>query len=322
MNDEDENSKFDFESDEEEHGILSKYTHQQAISPEQVMVQDFRRVRKQTEKELASTYAVTNNTEQMIETTKHLLTAKRFERHLGTGEKYKKQRVQKEYMNYGKYKENYITREDEYNPIDTGKYNLTKHNYRESMKRTNTMNSEDIEQEDKEIIDEAFQLNNRGSRLMGDEYLQDFTALYENMNYDVHKNITEQDLRNKYGFQPEEMDRDQFHPILSPDARDRIYIDWQKGMALKDISLKYGVLKERALAVIYQCEYYYKVLYPKIGETTARLLQVIEYEYEEEYECMDYGIDIPLMAHNEQGGPMMHIHRTPVDTHPSTDVRK
>jgi hypothetical protein len=61
------------------------------------------------------------------------------------------------------------------------------------------------------------------------------------------------------------------YPRMSPQAKHRMYNDYVKGMNVRDICLKYGVMSERAYAIIWQKEYFYKIVYPKIGETTARL---------------------------------------------------
>jgi len=121
----------EYETDDEKHGILSRYIRRQNLSAEQIMTEDFKRVREQTERELMETYSVnSNNTQQMIENTKSILSRRKFQRAPGVGQEFKRQHIQKEYMNYGKYTENYIKREDEYD-------NYSK-SYRNTMKRLNT----------------------------------------------------------------------------------------------------------------------------------------------------------------------------------------
>jgi len=54
---------------------------------------------------------------------------------------------------------------------------------------------------------------------------------------------------------------------LSPAAKEKIYLDYRAGTSVTDISLRYGILNERVKAVVWQREYFWNYIYPKLGET-------------------------------------------------------
>lgn len=65
---------------------------------------------------------------------------------------------------------------------------------------------------------------------------------------------------------------------MSPKAKLRVYNDYYGGMSVRDISMKYGIVPERVCAIVWSFEYYFKVVYPRVGETAARRLFEIETE--------------------------------------------
>jgi len=58
-----------------------------------------------------------------------------------------------------------------------------------------------------------------------------------------------------------------FYGRLSPLAKEQIYRLYQKGMTVKDLSLKFGILPQRVKAVVFQRHLYWNEVYPKMGET-------------------------------------------------------
>lgn len=67
-------------------------------------------------------------------------------------------------------------------------------------------------------------------------------------------------------------------PNMSPQGKLNVYKDYIGGMNLRDISMKYGIVPERVCAIVWSYEYYFKIVYPRVGESTARFL----FEYEKE----------------------------------------
>jgi hypothetical protein len=109
---------------------------------------------------------------------------------------------------------------------------------------------------------------------------------------------------------------------MSPQSKHRLYNDYVKGMNVRDICLKYGVLTERAYAMIWQKEYFYKVVYPRVGETTTRMCYEKELEYERQHGFLEYGVDLKLMGAHEQGTPHLSIGRTAIDKSPTKEIKE
>ncbi|EAR94450.1 hypothetical protein TTHERM_00046550 (macronuclear) [Tetrahymena thermophila SB210] len=88
---------------------------------------------------------------------------------------------------------------------------------------------------------------------------------------------------------------------LSCKARDDIYELYQKGWSIKDICTRYGIVPERAKAVIWMCEKYYFQILPKADALAIHMAQEMEEEWEEENGWQDYGIDLEELAEREKG---------------------
>jgi hypothetical protein len=76
---------------------------------------------------------------------------------------------------------------------------------------------------------------------------------------------------------------------MSPFSKEILFREYQKGMTVKDLSLKYGILKERVKAIVYQKYLYWHEVYPKMGETHMRLAIEREAIYAAEYPFIEYG---------------------------------
>jgi hypothetical protein len=86
--------------------------------------------------------------------------------------------------------------------------------------------------------------------------------------------------------------------------------------------LKYGIIPERACAIIWMKDYFYKIVYPKIGETTTRLAFDMERRYGEMYGFVDYGQDLEALGKHEQGALAINYSRSTVDTKPPKEVKR
>ena len=84
-------------------------------------------------------------------------------------------------------------------------------------------------------------------------------------------------------------------------AKERLYRSYLSGATVKDLSLKYGILRERVKAIIYQKHLYWEEIYPRLGETHMRMAFEREMDYASEFPFMDYGIDLKEMAERERG---------------------
>lgn len=103
---------------------------------------------------------------------------------------------------------------------------------------------------------------------------------------------------------------------MSPEAKEEVYRNYQRGMTVKDLSLKYGILPQRVKAIIYQKHLYWTEVYPKLGETHMRLAFEREILYATEFPFVDYGLDLEMMAEIEKGIQLTKIRRTAMDCDP------
>ena len=58
---------------------------------------------------------------------------------------------------------------------------------------------------------------------------------------------------------------------MSPFVKETIYREYQRGMSIKDLTLKYGILQQRVKAIVYQKHMYWEEVYPKLGESHMRI---------------------------------------------------
>lgn len=103
---------------------------------------------------------------------------------------------------------------------------------------------------------------------------------------------------------------------LSPLAKENLYREYHKGMSIKDISLRYGILQARVKAIIYQKHLYWEEIYPKLGESHMRLAYEREAHYAADFPFVEYGIDLHVMAELEKGMKVWRLTETPYDTDP------
>lgn len=109
---------------------------------------------------------------------------------------------------------------------------------------------------------------------------------------------------------------------LSPFAKEQLYRDYQKGMTIKDLSLKFGILQQRVKAIIFQKHMYWNEVYPRLGETHMRLAFEKEALYAAEFPFIEYGQDLQIMAELEKGIQVNMLTRTEVDTNPPPKEKK
>lgn len=292
----------DIPDPEEQLGILRKYERRRSIHAEDLMIKDFSRSSEVLEEEMNRTYQVSGKSEsQMMENTLNYISRVRSGKDLARGDDFKKERIQREYMNHGKYKDNYITQDDEYNDMDTGREVLTVKNYRDSMKRMDIGNSE---------VEKELDLHET----------KNFMTFYRKINSDSAKEMTNAEMAKEFkdDIAPTKLNM----PRMSQFGRQRVYNDYMKGMNVRDISIKYGILPERVLAIVWMKEYFFKIVYPKVGETCARVAMKIETKYGERHGFCDYGIDLQQLAHHEQGVPTIHMCRSEIDIKPPENVKQ
>lgn len=103
---------------------------------------------------------------------------------------------------------------------------------------------------------------------------------------------------------------------MSPFVKETIYREYQRGMSVKDLSLKYGILQQRVKAMVFQKHMYWNEVYPKLGESHMRLGIEREAMYAQDFPFVEYGQDLNIMAEYEKGVKIEHLSRTDYDADP------
>jgi hypothetical protein len=113
---------------------------------------------------------------------------------------------------------------------------------------------------------------------------------------------------------------EEYVPKLSPWRQEEIYRLYLEGWNVKDLSYKFGILPERVKAVAWMRHQFWKVEYPKIGESglRERLKKCEEYALKVGY--VDYGIDLEIMAEREQGKKIHQLSRSELDIRPTKEA--
>jgi hypothetical protein len=106
---------------------------------------------------------------------------------------------------------------------------------------------------------------------------------------------------------------------MSPFVKETIYREYQRGMSVKDLSLKYGILQQRVKAMVFQKHMYWNEVYPKLGESHMRLGIEREAMYAQDFPFVEYGQDLNIMAEYEKGVKIEHLSRTDYDADPHRD---
>ena len=70
-------------------------------------------------------------------------------------------------------------------------------------------------------------------------------------------------------------------------------------MTIKDISLKWGILAERAKAIVYMRHFYWTQVFPEIGVIGHELSKRADEYVSEVLGVQEYGLDLEEMANQE-----------------------
>ena len=170
-----------YTTDEEDLGIMRKYRRRRQITTEELMQDDFNQVRRNMDKQLYENYNVEGASEsQLMEHTQSIVARLKHNRKPETGAEFRRKRLQSEYLNFGKYQENYITQREEYDPDDTGREIFHLKNYRDAMKRMNIGNSIDERQRDLEALEEITETSKSDGSNM--QWADKYTSLQKSLN--------------------------------------------------------------------------------------------------------------------------------------------
>ncbi len=145
-------------TDDEELGALRRYRAPRNIRAQDIMTDDFRKVRQNMQQQIQDTYSVdTMSDTQAMEHTKNLIARMKSGRNMNKslGESFKKTRLQSEYLNHRKYEENFVEREDVINPDLPVRERLHIRNYRDATFMNYIKNSDRELKVEKHIAQQA-----------------------------------------------------------------------------------------------------------------------------------------------------------------------
>jgi hypothetical protein len=92
-----------------------------------------------------------------------------------------------------------------------------------------------------------------------------------------------------------------------------------EGWTVKDLSYKYGLVPERVKCIVFDRDYFWKHIYPIIGESGLKKRLNDEFEHARIYGVWEYGKDLELMAEREQGVLVKQISKGEMDAKPNKE---
>jgi hypothetical protein len=109
---------------------------------------------------------------------------------------------------------------------------------------------------------------------------------------------------------------------VSPGCKEEIYRNYIAGWTVKDLSYRYGIVPERVKFIVFWRDYFWKEIYPKIGETGLKQRLVCGLQYAKIFGYIDYGKDLEYMALREQGIKIKKISQSERDKNPTEEDKE
>ena len=247
--------------------------------------------------------------------TKNYTMRYRLNRDMEFNENFRKKYVSKDYGNYEKYEKNSVATKYDAGVEATTDDKLYE-NYMKLIKTLPTQEAEDFEKQKRDDIKDLLTDQNETHQTFKERFFAQ-KGVKENLNPDLDAFEEECELMED----PETFER-AYYGRLSPFVKENVYREYLKGYSIKDLSLKYGILQQRAKAIVYQKHLYWNEVYPRLGETHMRLALEREALYASEFPFIEYGIDLVAMAQLDKGVRVEHITRSEYDTDPPARDKK
>lgn len=180
----------------------------------------------------------------MMNNTKNFVMRHRLNREISYSDDFRKKYMTNEYGNYEKYDKNKVeTVYDEgYDENNTDKFY---ENYMNLVKRLPTKEAEAMKERNRKDIDSLLTAQEIAHKEFPEAFFKwkvetDKAAVREkeiDEEFDFLENLTT--FENGY------------YGRMSPFVKETIYREYQKGMSVKDLSLKYGILHQRVKAIVF-----------------------------------------------------------------------
>lgn len=216
--------------------------------------------------------------------------------------------IKQEYGNYEKYEKNTIK-------VDTNEQDqFAQDKFHENYMRFIRKMPTKMQDKEQEAVREEISDLITSQQFAHEEFPEKFME-YKGVRDDNAAEIEALDQEQDFYNDPINYERG-YQGRLSPFAKEQLYRDYQKGMTIKDCSLKFGVLQQRVKAIVFQKYLYWNEVYPRLGETHMRLAFEREALYAAEFPFIEYGQDLQVMAELEKGVQVNMLTRSEVDTNP------
>ena len=101
--------------------------------------------------------------------------------------------------------------------------------------------------------------------------------------------------------------------------KEDIYNSYLEGWNVKDLSYKFGLLPERVKAIVFDREYFWKHVYPIMGESGLNSRLEEEFDYARKNGYWKYGKDLDLMAEREEGTLLKQLSNGEIDARPTKE---
>jgi len=299
-----------------EGGILQNYRKVAGQTSRDMMEGDFWRANQDVSRQAAKYFnIVTSNEKDMMNNTKNYTMRHRLNRELDFTDDFRTKYMTKEYGNYDKYSKNSVKNEFDNGEteIDSDKFY---ENYMQLLKRLPTKEADRMKDKKRDDIKNLLTNQEYGHQEFGNKY---FDWKVEEEKTKAAENRIDEEV--EFMEDPENYEKG-YYGRLSPFAKEQLYREYHKGMSVKDLSLKYGILQQRVKAVIFQKHLYWEEVYPKLGESHMRLALEREAMYAAQFPFIEYGLDLHVMAELEKGVKVSKLSTTEYDASPPPNEKE
>lgn len=154
-------------------------------------------------------------------------------------------------------------------------------------------------------------------------YLNEYDEMVKKIEWETDDEEEKEDEEDfKMPDSDEESDIDPTEDIfgrVSPWAKEEIFRLYLEGWSIRDLSIRFGILPERAKAIIWCRKQFYDEIFPRLDIKTVRLGIEREMMYGMYYPWIDYGLDLETLIEREKGVPLMNFRNSNVPIDPKAE---
>ena len=177
---------------------------------------------------------VSENEKDMMNSTKNIVMRQRLNREISFSDDFRGKYLTNEYGNYEKYQKNSVSIDYDEGVNETS-VDKTYANFLEMVKRLPTREAEQMKQKDRETIDDMLTTQEISHR--------EFPTTYFNWKAEEKNAVASENIDEEMAFIDDPVNFEKgWHGRMSPFVKETIYREYHRGMTIKDLSLKYGIL--------------------------------------------------------------------------------